>query len=51
MDTLTKDTVDAGAFRTEYRVALAHLYQETNPEVFEEYRFPDGTWLKHYFNK
>jgi hypothetical protein len=50
LDTLTKSAIKQDAFRMAYRVALAWQYKENNPETFGEYRFSDGTWLKHYLN-
>jgi hypothetical protein len=50
LDTLTKSAIKQDAFRMAYRVALAWQYAENNPETFNEYRFADGTWLKHYLN-
>lgn len=47
---LTQSAINADAFRMAYRVALAWQYQEIDREVFDQYRFPDGTWLKHYLN-
>jgi hypothetical protein len=50
MDTLTKNAIASNSFRMEYRIALAFQYQEQEPEIFETYQFPDGTWLKDYVN-
>lgn len=44
------ETVNPSGFRTAYRTALAWFYREENPELFHEYRFPDGAWLKSYLH-
>jgi hypothetical protein len=46
--TLLSNTIKAESFRTEYRVALAYQYRESDPDTFAVYRFSDGVAMRHY---